>query len=76
MPRLSALASVTRTVPDVLLLRLRAHGIVATSRHSVRDLSAEHGVGENRLLAIRIPARMKACRTLYLPAGRRGWLLP
>jgi hypothetical protein len=49
---LSALASVTYTNPDALLLKLKEHGITATSQQSVHDLSAKYGVGENRLLAI------------------------
>ena len=49
---LSALAAVTRTAPEALMRRLKAHGIVATSRQSIRDLSGEHGVSEDRLLAI------------------------
>lgn len=49
---LSALASVTRTTPDVLLGRLKLHGIIATSQQSIRDLSGKHGKSEERLLAI------------------------
>jgi hypothetical protein len=49
---LSALAAVTRTAPEALMRRLKAHGIVATSQQSIRDLSGEHGVREDRLLAI------------------------
>jgi len=49
---LSALANVTRTAPDVLLARLRAHGIIATSQESVMDVSKQYGVSPNRLLAI------------------------
>jgi hypothetical protein len=49
---LSALAAVTDTAPDALLLNLKAHGIVATGQQSVHDLSAEYHVDENRLLAI------------------------
>lgn len=49
---MSALASLTRTSPDALLSRLKAHGIIATGRQSVRDLSGEHGISEHRLLAI------------------------
>jgi hypothetical protein len=43
---------VTATTPDTLLLKLKAHGIDATSEQSVRDLSAKYRVDENRLLAI------------------------
>jgi hypothetical protein len=49
---LSALAGVTDTTPDALVLKLKARGIKATSEQSVRDLSAEYRVDENRLLAI------------------------
>jgi hypothetical protein len=42
----------SRTAPDDLLARLRAHGIVATSQQSVMDLSKQYGVRPNRLLAI------------------------
>jgi hypothetical protein len=49
---LATLASLTRTAPDTLVRRLKAHGIVATSQRSVHELSGEHGVSEHRLLAI------------------------
>jgi hypothetical protein len=49
---LSALASITRSTPDALLLRLKANEIDATSQQSVHDLSAQYGISENRLLGI------------------------
>lgn len=49
---LSALASVTHTAPDVLLRKLEATGISATSEQSIRELSEKYGESENRLLAI------------------------
>jgi hypothetical protein len=49
---LSSLASVTDTTSDILLLKLKTHGIVATGQQSLRDLSAEYQVDENRLLGI------------------------
>ena len=49
---LSALASVIKTDPEVLMRRLRAHGVSATREQSIRDVSVESAVGENRLLAI------------------------
>jgi hypothetical protein len=49
---LSALASATRTPPEVLLGRLEAQGVHATHEQSVHDLALKTGVGENRLLAI------------------------
>jgi hypothetical protein len=54
---LSALASVTATAPDTLLLKLKARGIDATSEQSVREISAKYRVDENRLLAIVFLAR-------------------
>jgi hypothetical protein len=49
---LYALASVARTTPDALVLRLKAHGINATGQGSVQELAATSGRGTNRLLAI------------------------
>lgn len=49
---LSALASVTRTSPEALVLRLKGRGISATGRESVRELAATSGRGANQLLAI------------------------
>jgi hypothetical protein len=49
---LSALASTTHTPADVLLGRLSAQGVTATAEQSVRELSSQYGVGENRLLGI------------------------
>ena len=49
---LSALASVTKTDPDALMRRLKAHGIDAIGQQSIRDLSGEYGVGEDRLLGL------------------------
>lgn len=49
---LSALANVTRTTPDALTSKLRAHGILATGQQSIHDLAREQGVGVNRVLAI------------------------
>jgi Domain of unknown function (DUF4405) len=49
---LSALAIVTHTDPDTLTRRLKARGIIADSRQSIRDLSGRYDAGENRLLAI------------------------
>jgi hypothetical protein len=49
---LSALASVTHTDPDAVIGRLKAHGIVADSGQSVRDLAGKYGLGERRLLAM------------------------
>ena len=49
---LSVLAGVTHTVPDALLLRLKAHGITATSQQSIGEVSRESGESENRLLGI------------------------
>jgi hypothetical protein len=46
-----ALAGTTHTKPDVLLARLKTHGIAASREQSVRDLSRDSGVGANRLLA-------------------------
>ena len=48
----SALASVTDAAPDDVVRKLKAHGIVATSAQSIRDLSVRSGEGENRLLGI------------------------
>jgi hypothetical protein len=48
----SALAGVTDTAPDTLLLKLKARGMDATSEQFLRDLSAKYRVDENRLLAI------------------------
>lgn len=49
---ISTLASLTRTTPDALVRRLKAHGILATSQQSVREVCGEYGVSEVRLLAI------------------------
>jgi hypothetical protein len=49
---LSALAMVTHTVPDVLMHRLKAHGIDANGKQSIRDLVIMHDLDENRLLEI------------------------
>jgi len=49
---LSTLASLTRTTPDALMRRLKAHGISATDQQSVHELSRESGVDKHRLLAI------------------------
>jgi hypothetical protein len=49
---LSALAAVTRMDGDELVHRLEAHGIAATDRQTVRELSRNNHVGENRVLAI------------------------
>lgn len=54
---LSALAGVTDTTPDGLLVKRKARGTIATSQQSVRDLSAEYHVDENQLLAILFPSR-------------------
>ncbi|MGE5489046.1 MAG: DUF4405 domain-containing protein [bacterium] len=50
--RVSTLADLTGTTPEMLLRRLEAHGIAATSGHSVRELSAKYGVSEVHLLSI------------------------
>lgn len=50
--RVSILADLTKTTPDALLRRLKAHGIAATSSQSVRELSSKYGVSEVRLLSI------------------------
>ncbi|WP_156332400.1 DUF4405 domain-containing protein [Rhodopseudomonas sp. AAP120] len=49
---LSSLAGVTHMEPDVLIGRFKAHGIVATGQQSIREISLQSGVGENRLLGI------------------------
>jgi hypothetical protein len=49
---LSTLASLTHTAPDALVRRLKAHGIIATSQQTVRDLSSERGESKKHLLAI------------------------
>jgi hypothetical protein len=49
---LSALAELTRTAPDALVLKLKAQGIRAHDRQSVRDLAVATGEDENRLLGI------------------------
>lgn len=49
---LSALAGVTRIDPDAVTRRLRARGIAADDRDSIRALSSKYRVGANRLLAI------------------------
>jgi hypothetical protein len=49
---LSALASVTQTNPDVVMSRLKAHGIDANGQQSIRDLSDKHGMSENCLLGL------------------------
>ena len=54
---LAALAGVTDIAPDALLLNLKAHGIIATGQQSVRDVSVEYHVDENRLLAIAFLSR-------------------
>ena len=41
-----------RTDPKVLVRRLKLHGVIATSDRSIRDISVESSVDENRLLAI------------------------
>ena len=48
---LSTLASLTRTAPDRLALRLRAHGIAVNSQQTVRELARENHVSEMRVLA-------------------------
>ncbi|HJR21697.1 MAG TPA: hypothetical protein VJ822_08760 [Dongiaceae bacterium] len=42
----------TGAAPDDVVRKLKAHGIVATSAQSIRDLSVRSGEGENRLLGI------------------------
>ena len=49
---LSALASVTYTDPDVLLGKLRAHGIDASGHQSINELVVLNAVDENELLGI------------------------
>ena len=49
---LSTLAGITRTAPDTLLGRLKAHGIAATGGQSIREIATRRAVDENRLLAI------------------------
>ncbi len=43
---LSSLARVTDASSDTLLLKLKAHGIVATGQQSVRDVSTEYPCAE------------------------------
>lgn len=47
-----ALAGTTHTEPQVLVARLKAHGIAADSGQSIGELARREGVGENRLLAL------------------------
>ena len=49
---LSTLASLTDTIPDALVLRLRIHGVAAISQQSIRELSETSAMSENRLLGI------------------------
>jgi hypothetical protein len=49
---LSALASVARTQPEVLVSRFKSHGVTATNQQSIREIAHESGVDEDRLLAI------------------------
>jgi len=49
---LSSLAGVTYVEPDVLIGRFKARGIVATGQQSIRQVSLQSGVSENRLLGI------------------------
>ncbi len=49
---IAALAAVTRNVPETVIGRLAAGGIVADGGDSIRDIALRSGVDENRLLAI------------------------
>jgi hypothetical protein len=49
---LSSLAGVTHTEPDVLVRKLKAHGITAAPRQSINELALAHGVSAERLLAL------------------------
>lgn len=49
---LSALAHTTRTTPDALISKMKAHGVTATSEQSIREISNAHDIGANRLLGI------------------------
>lgn len=57
---LAALAAVIKVQPEELLARLAVHGIRAGSGQSIRDLSLDHNIDENRLLGIVfLPARLQ-----------------
>lgn len=47
-----ALAGATHTEPQVLLDRLKSHGVTAENGQSIRQLSGSTGVGTHRLLAM------------------------
>ncbi|HEU5079137.1 MAG TPA: hypothetical protein VFT72_07980 [Opitutaceae bacterium] len=49
---ISALAGVAHVSPEDLINKFKAGGINATGEKSIRELSEEFGVSENRLLAI------------------------
>jgi len=49
---LSSLAEVTRTEPDALVKKLKAHGIMAAPGQSVHELAAAQGISVERLLAL------------------------
>ena len=49
---LSSLAGVTRTEPDALIEKFKAHGITASPAQSIHELTIASGVGADRLLAL------------------------
>jgi hypothetical protein len=49
---LSALASVRRVSPEVLVAKLAAQGVTATPHDTVRGLAVRHHIGANRLFGI------------------------
>lgn len=49
---LSALALTTHTTPEALILKMKVHGVTATSEQSIREIAVAQGIGANRLLAV------------------------